>query len=357
MSPEPSPIDSAQLPAAGDLVGVAMLGVAHAPHAMSYARCVGDAPDAQLVGIYDDDPILGAAIATQFDATYYDDVETLLADVRLRAVIVCGETIGHRPLVELAARHGLHVLCEKPIATIIDDAEAMIRSCEEHGVQLHTAFVSRFYPVIAKVRSAISSGRIGEVVGMVGGNRGRPPLPPSYPPWITDPTRSGGGALIDHSVHVTDIMRHLTGHEIVRVNAEVDDRFWSSGVDDMAVLSVAFDNGAIATIDPSWSVPGGNPWSYDFFLRILGTEGVIAIDDTTESLRFVGADQGLQLVPFGVDIDALMVEAFLASVRTGRALDPSADGEDGLRALEVALAGYDAAASADSVLLGTYRSP
>ena len=337
-------------------IGVAMLGVAHTPHAMSYARAVRDADGAHLVGVYDGDVDLGAVLADRFDTPFHDDVDTLLDAGAVHAVVVCSETDRHRELVEAAARRGLAVLCEKPIATTLADAEAMIRVCDEHHVQLHVAFVTRFYPVVQQVRAAIAAGSIGDVVAMVGGNRGRPPLAPSYPSWITDPVRSGGGALIDHSVHVTDVMRHLTGGEAVRVNAEVDDRFWTSGVDDMAALSVEFDNGAIAAIDPSWSVPAGNPWGYDFFLRILGSNGAISIDDTAESLRFAG-EEAMRLVPFGVDIDAAMVEAFLESIRVGELIDPCADGTDGYRALEIALAGYEAAATHDTVRLGPTATP
>ena len=124
----------------------------------------------------------------------------------------------------------------------------------------------------------------------------------------------------------------------------------------MAALSVEFDNGAIAAIDPSWSVPAGNPWGYDFFLRVLGSNGAFSIDDTAESLRFAGED-GMRLVPFGVDIDAAMVEAFLQSIRAGELLDPCANGEDGYRALEIALAGYEAAATHDTVRLSPSAAP
>ena len=77
--------------------------------------------------------------------------------------------------------------------------------------------------------------------GMVGGNRGRPPLPPAYPAWITDPVAAGGGALIDHSVHVTDVMRHVSGLEVTEVSAEAGSLLWDCGVDDVAVLTLRFD--------------------------------------------------------------------------------------------------------------------
>ena len=171
-----------------------------------------------------------------------------------------------------------------------------------------------------------------------------PPLPPHYPEWITDPSRSGGGALIDHSVHLTDVMRHISGQEVGRLSAEADALLWGRAVDDVAVMSLVFDGGAVATIDPSWSVPADNPWDYDFFLRLLGTGGSLTIDDVAGSLRLVGnGAPGLRLVPVGTDVDALLVAAFVASVQAGDVTEPCASGEDGLRALEVALAGYASA--------------
>jgi len=335
------------------LARVAVLGVAHTPHAMSYMRCLADRDDVELVGVYDADAVLGGSVADRFGIPYTANLDHLL-DSELVAAVVCSTTVQHRTIVEQAAGAGVHVLCEKPIATTLGDARSMIDACTGAGVQLHVAFVCRFYPVVQQVRAAVAAGAIGDVIGIVGGNRGVPPLPPNYPSWITDKVEAGGGALIDHSVHVTDAIRHVVNREVVSVNAEVDDRFWKSGVDDSAILSLVLDGGAIATVDPSWSVPSSNPWHYDFFLRVLGTRGALDIDDTKESVRFVDA-AGLHLVTFGVDIDRLMVDAFLGSVRRGALIDPCADGEDGYRALEIALAGYEAAANADTVRLDDFR--
>ena len=336
-----------------EAIRVAILGLGHVPHAMSYARCLTQSSAAEFVALYEPDAQLARHVANRFDTAYAADLASLLDDRDLDAVVVCSATDEHRMLVEQAAERGLHVLCEKPIATTVADAVAMIEACATHEVQLHTAFVCRFYPFVAQIREAIRSGTIGRVVAMVGGNRGRPPLPPDYPDWITDPQRAGGGALIDHSVHVTYIMRFLSGQEVIRVNAEIDDRFWSSGVDDTAVLSLQFDGGAIATVDPSWSIPPDHPWDYDFFLQVLGTEGSLWVDDSTESLSLVceAGGPGLRRVSFATDIDALMIDAFAESVRTGRRIEPCANGVDGLRALAIAIAGYEAAASNDSVEL------
>jgi predicted dehydrogenase len=326
-------------------VGVAIIGCAHTAHAWSYARALAASPTARLVGVCDESPSLGRPIADEFGSVYHDDAAGLVESADVEAVVVCSPTVDHRRHVEQAARSGRHVLCEKPLATTLDDAQAMVATCHEADVQLQMAFVTRFLPLVQQLRAAIDAGDLGDIIALVGGNRGRPPLPPQYPPWITTASESGGGALMDHSVHLTDVMRHLTGREVVRVGAEVDSLLWDCEVDDVALLSMVFEGGVVASVDPSWSVPTGNPWDYDFYLRVVGTLGSMAITDLAESLQLVSthAGSGLRLVPFGVDVDAAMVEAFVASVRAGRTRSPCADGHDGLRALEIALAGYAAA--------------
>jgi predicted dehydrogenase len=327
---------------------VGILGAAHMGHAWAYARALSQSPNAEVVGIHDPEPEHTRWIRQDFGIEPVEDAEQLLGSCD--AVLVCSANAEHRAHVELAAAHGRHVLCEKPIATTLDDARAMIAACETAGVQLHVAFVSRFLPVVARARDAVRSGRLGDLIGVVGGNRGRPPLPPAYPGWITDPVAAGGGALIDHSVHVTDVIRHITGLEVAEVSAEAGSLLWDIGVDDVAVVSLRFDNGAVGSIDPSWSVPADHPWDYDFYLRLVGTDGALDITDQAESLQVIstreGGPRGLRHASFAEDADRAMIEGFLASVRAGARQDPCAGGEDGLRALAVALAGYRSSADA-----------
>ncbi len=327
---------------------VAVVGCAHRPHAWSYARALSASSSARLLAVYDPDPELGHSVADDFAAPWTGDLDALLGSEELDAVVVCSPTVEHRGHVEAAAAAGCAILVEKPLATTVEDGRAMVEACHDAGVQLHTAFVSRFLPHVRTAKEALDSGALGEVVGLRAGNRGRPPLPPDYPAWITDAEQAGGGALIDHSVHLTDLVRHLTGHEVTRVAAETGSLLWGVGVEDCALLSLVLDSGAVASLDPSWSVPANNPWDYDFFLRLTGTTGSIDLDDLSESVQIVSpvTGDGVRLVGFGDDPDAAMIEAFCASVREGRVLEPGASGEDGLRALEVALAGYASAGAA-----------
>lgn len=336
-------------------LGVAILGAAHLTHAWAYARALTDSPNARLIGIHDAEPDHARWIRQDFGVPFLEDARALVASPDVDAVVVCSANAEHRAHVELAASLGRHVLCEKPIATTAEDARAMIAACRQAGVQLHVAFVSRFLPLVARTREAVRSGRLGDLVGLVGGNRGRPPLPPAYPSWITDPVAAGGGALIDHSVHVTDVMRHISGLEVSEVSAEVGSLLWDCGVDDVAILSLRFENGAVGSVDPSWSVPSGNPWDYDFYLRLVGTEGSLDITDAAESLHVVssreGGPRGVRHASFAEDADRALVEGFLASVRAGSVQEPCATGEDGLRALEIALAGYRSSASGSVAVL------
>jgi predicted dehydrogenase len=334
-------------------VGVAVLGAAHLTHAWAYVRALTESPNARLLGVHDPEPEHTRWIEQDFGVRRVDDVDALLGHPDVEAVVVCSANIEHRAHVEQAVAYGLHVLCEKPVATTLDDAIVMEAACDAAGVQLHVAFVSRFLPMVARARDAVRDGRLGDLVGLVGGNRGRPPLPPSYPGWITDPGAAGGGALIDHSVHVTDAMRHVSGLEVTDVSAEAGSLLWDCGVDDVAVVSLRFDNGAVGSVDPSWSVPADHPWDYDFYLRLVGTDGSLDISDTAEALRVVSSREGrgLRLASFAEDADGAMVEAFLASVRAGEVLDPCATGRDGTRALEIALAGYESSATGQAVRL------
>jgi len=148
-------------------------------------------------------------------------------------------------------------------------------------------------------------------------------------------------------VHVIDAIRFVTGREITRVSAETGSLMWDCEVEDVALVSLTFDNGAVGSVDPSWSVPAGNPWDYDFHLRLVGSDGSFDLDDLSESVKVVSPrwGGGERLAGFADDADQAMIEAFAASVRAGELLVPCASGQDGLRALEVALAGYHSAAT------------
>jgi predicted dehydrogenase len=338
-------------------IRVGLLSYAHVGHAVAYSAALKRIDGVEFVAIYDEDEERGRAMASRFDVPeYHADAAAVIGRGDIQAVVVCSPTADHASLVTAAAEAGKHILCEKPIATRVEDANAMIAACEAAGVQLHIPFVLRFLPMAQRAKQMVAAGEIGEIYGMMGGNRGIPPLPPAYPGWITDPKEAGGGALIDHSVHVTDAMRFITGAEATRVFAECGTLFREElRVDDAAILLVTFDDEIAASIDPSWCIPKGNPYHYDFYLRILGADGVIAIDETRSALQVTRPGKegrSFVLEGFGADANLEVVRHFVRCVREGEQLPPAASGVDGLRALEIALAGYESARTGQPVMLG-----
>jgi len=129
---------------------IAILSFAHM-HAYSYAACLNEHPGATLVGIWDDDVKRGRAAAKQFGTKFVADLDALLAG-EVEGVIVCAENVQHRALVERAARAGKWILCEKPLATTVTDAKAMVAACKKAKVGLGTAFPCRFVPALMEAR-------------------------------------------------------------------------------------------------------------------------------------------------------------------------------------------------------------
>lgn len=331
-----------------DPIRVAVLSYAHLGHAVGYSAALKQLDDFEFAAIYDDDAERGQAMATRYGVSdVTTEVDAVIGRDDIQAVIVCSPTNVHVDLVTAAAHAGKHVFCEKPIATTIADAQTMIAACDAAGVQLQIPFVLRFFSMVQQAKRMIDSGEIGAIYGMMGGNRGIPPLAPAYPSWITDPIQAGGGALMDHSVHVTDVMRYLSGKEATRVVAECGTLFQETlAVDDAATLLVTFDEGIAASVDPSWCMPKENPFHYDFYLRVLGSDGLIVLDESRSSLQVTrpgGDGRAYTLEAFGPDTNLEALRHFATCIRRGQHLPPAASGVDGLRALEIALAGYESA--------------
>jgi len=317
-------------------VRIGMMSFAHM-HAASYAHSIVTRGDTQMVGIADAVPERAQKMAQRFETRAFDSYEALLAEPGLDAVVVCSENVRHRELVELAAAAGKHVLCEKPLATTVEDGKAMIAACRAAGVQLMTAFPCRFSPVIQRLKAAIDSGRGGSMLAFRGTNRGRNPGG-----WFIDKRLSGGGAMIDHTVHVTDLMRWLLRDEVRDVYAEISNGIGHQEFDDVAFLSMTFRNGVFGTLDASWTRPKAFPTWGDVTLEIVTERGTLSMDMFAQNLvLYSDTSQTVSWHNWGGNADDGLVGAFAAAIASGAPVPIT--GEDGLRAAEVALAAYKSA--------------
>jgi predicted dehydrogenase len=326
-------------------IKIGMLSFAHM-HAYSYAACVKQIPGVELAGIADDDSTRGQQAAEQFSTRFCPSTEALL-DEKLDGAIICAENVRHRPLAELAAPRVPHILCEKPIATTLADAQAMIDVCAAHGSKLQIAFPVRFSPPVQRLKDILDEGTLGRIYSVKATNHGRMPGG-----WFVDKALAGGGAVMDHSVHVVDLLRWFWNTEVTEVYAEIGYSLLHPdlGIDDAGLLSFELAIGAYGTLDTSWSRPKSYPTWGDVKLEVLGERGIVRVDAFNQNLAVYSDQIGMgQWVNWGSNIDLGLVQDFVDMIATGR--EPFITGYDGLKALEVALAAYRSAEQGEPVSL------
>jgi predicted dehydrogenase len=314
-------------------VGIASFAHVHAP---AYATVLQEIPGAMLAGIWDDTPERGQRAAAAYNTPLYPDLEQLLAAVD--TVIVTAENSRHKPIVLAAAAAGIPVLCEKPLATTLDDARAMVDACESAGVALGTAFPVRYSAAVQSLRAAVQRGLLGETLLIRATNRG------TYPGgWFGDPALAGGGAIMDHTVHVADLLRWIWQREFTQVYAEAATRHHDIAVDDCGLLLITLEGGLSASLDPSWSRPANAfPTWGDVTMEITGTRGAASLDVFAQHIEFFGNARGrTEWRNWSDNLDRLLLEDWLHAIRADA--PPPISGYDGLRAVELALAAYRSA--------------
>jgi predicted dehydrogenase len=192
---------------------IGIMSFAH-HHAEAYIQAVRSIPEIDLLGVADETIERARRQAEQHNTHCFESYEALIA-AKPDGVIICTENNKHLPLVEMAAKAGVHVLCEKPIATNLKDAGKIVEVCKQAGVWLMTAFPMRFSSPLREVKNLLDKGELGNVFCFNGVNQGE--LPIKHRAWFVDKDLAGGGAVMDHTVHLIDIMRWYLGSEVVEV--------------------------------------------------------------------------------------------------------------------------------------------
>jgi predicted dehydrogenase len=316
---------------------IALMSFAHM-HAESYLTHLLADPSVQLIGAADDDPARGRAGAAKFNLPYFDSYDALLAQ-RPAAVLVCSENARHRAHVELAAAAGAHVLCEKPLAPTVEDAQAMVAACQRAGVTLMTAFPMRYSTPLMEVKARLDAGDLGRVYSFAATNQGR--LPAGQRPWFVDPALAGGGAVMDHTVHVADVLRWYLDSPVVEVYAATTSLLHPGlPVETGGLLMLTFANGVFASLDCSWSRPPYYATWGNVAFEMVTDRGAVLVDAFRQNLTVYRHDlQRPTTAHWGSDNDQAMLADFLQAVRAGR--PPRVTGLDGLRATEVVAAAYE----------------
>jgi predicted dehydrogenase len=330
---------------------IGILSFAH-HHGEAYVSNVRRMNGVELLGVADEDSMRGQTIASQNQTYYFHSYEDLL-EAKPDGVIICTENNRHRPLVEMAASRGIHVLCEKPLATTLEDARAIVDACDRAGVFLMTAFPLRFSAPLLEIKARLDHGDFGTVYCFNATNQGE--LPTKYRAWFVDPELAGGGAIMDHTVHLVDIMRWFLGSEVETMYARSNKIFHADevGVETGALEMLTFPNGVFATIDASWSRPQYWPTWGGLTFEMVTERGAVVVDAFRQNLNVYRHDwQRSSWTFWGSDSNQAMVSDFVAAIRENR--PPRVTGVDGLRAVEATLAAYASVRTGQTVPV---RSP
>lgn len=320
---------------------VGILSVAHM-HVWGYAGGLKQHPDVELVGVWDDHAERLAKFCESTGIPAFTDMDDLLTKVD--AVVITSVNTKHAELATKAAEAGRHILCEKPLVTTERDAQAMLQASKK--VKVMTAFPCRYSPAFVRLRERVKAGDIGAIKAVCATNRGRCPFD-----WFVEKESSGGGAMIDHTVHVADLLRALLGEEPVRVQAQTGNRMYGKEWEDTAMLTIDFESGIFATLDSSWSRPASYKTWGDVTMNVVGEQGVIELDLFGQAIdRYTdGQEVTHTLGGYGSNLDAGLVEDFVRACIEDKPVPITA--YDGIQAARVAIAGYESAASGQPVEL------
>jgi len=283
-------------------------------------------------------------VAEKYEAKAYTNYEELISSGTVDAISVCLPNYLHAPVSIAGLNAGLHVLCEKPMATSKQEAEAMVAAAKENGKKLMIGHNQRFVPSHQRARQLIASGEIGRVFSFrtAFGHRG----PEGWSidgkeSWFFNKEQAFVGAMGDLGVHKTDLLRYVLGEEIVEVGSFVETNAKAfTDVDDNAVCVLKTESGIIGTLAASWAYV-----KEDNATIIYGENAVLRLeDDPTNSLivqyktgevvnyqlgKIQSNDEGGQSTTHVIDhfVDAVLLDQ-----------EPAVPGEEGKKSLEVILA-------------------
>ncbi len=233
----------------------------------------GQIENAGLVAVCDVVEEKAKMIGEKFGVPYFVDMDEMLKSVDIDVVSVLTESGNHSKHVIEVAKYKKHVVVEKPMAITLDDADAMIKACDEAGVRLFVVKQNRFNVPVVKTREALVNGRFGKMV--LGTVRVRWCRPQAY--YDQDPWRGtwalDGGVLTNQASHHVDLLEWMMG-EVESVYAMSTTALVNIEAEDTAIVNLRFKNGALGIIEATTAV---RPKDLEGSLSILGETGTVEV--------------------------------------------------------------------------------
>lgn len=316
---------------------VGLTGIADSKHCEATVVVSGDLDKAERVAT-DHDLVAGIT---------YDEFHAGVATDEYDAVYVTTPNARHLPMVESAAEHGKHVLCEKPMEATLERAERMVAACEDADVELMIAYRMQTTPEIRRLRDVIAAGHLGTPVHAEGTFTFH--INPGPDTWRVDQELAGGAALLDIGVYPINALRFVFDEEPVALTAHTvsEHEGFEDVEDEHVTVNLEFPSGATAACHASFNAHSENR------LRIVGTAGRAELDPVfnvqVDRTLELDTDTGRFAVGTGVDEIAAEFDYFACGVLGDTEIEP--DGQDGLNDMRIVDATFRSAVEGERVEL------
>jgi myo-inositol 2-dehydrogenase/D-chiro-inositol 1-dehydrogenase len=259
-----------------------------------------------------------------------NDTGDIFSDEEIDAIFICSSTDTHVDYIKKAAKSGKHIFCEKPISFDKEETREALDTVKQYGVKLQIGFNRRFDKHFRYVRDIVLEGKIGEPHLVKVTSRDPASPPEEY-------VKRSGGMFMDMTIHDFDMVRYLVGSEVVDVTVKaanlVDPMFGRHNDVDTAIITLTFENGAIAVIDNSRQAVYG----YDQRIEVFGSLGSVEADNEVEVNVKVSTKENVTLTnPKAFFLERYKeayvaeINDFAASILEDREL--ACSGEDGYKA-------------------------
>ncbi|SMC89907.1 Gfo/Idh/MocA family protein [Sporomusa malonica] len=322
-----------------------------------HAQAISSIHDASLVAIFGKDIAKAQELAVKFNCDGYNDYQEMLKRTDIDAVSICTPSGLHAELGIEAALAGKHVVIEKPIDITLEKADALINTCQKQGVKLGVIFQRRYSDGVSVLKSLLDQGKLGKLI--FGGCYIKLYRSPEYydsGAWRGTWAIDGGGVLMNQGIHYIDMLQFLAG-PVAEVTGHCG-TFGHTGleVEDTASAAIKFQSGALGVIEGTTCAYPGLVSRID----IYGTEGSAVIEnDVLTSVQLKSGyeykggsstdNAGVSSPDISFECHQRQFQEIITAIKSD--LEPSVNGIEGRKALEVILAIYKSAFTGNRVLL------
>lgn len=337
-------------------IGIGIIGTGSIVN--TYVQCIKALDNAELVALYSNSPNRAKEAEKQFETPVFTELEAFLDQPEISLVCICNQSGLHGEMTLAAARHGKHVLCEKPLEVTTEKIDVVIAACERNGVILGCVLQNRCSDTYRAVERVVKNGSLGKLLlGNAHINWYRSKEYYANNPWRGTLQYDGGAAFMNQGIHTVDLLLNLMG-DVQSVFGSTKTRVHDIEGEDVGAAVLQFKNGAIGTLTAGTALVPGYPERLEIYgekgsilleggnIKAWNVEGVPKPDDLNVSGRSSGAaDPG----NIGHLNHLIVLRDMLAALLENRV--PLVGGLEARKAVEVITAVYRSSAEERPIAL------